>query len=250
MKFKEAVSFFSRLPVGDIPLPNDFKGFFIWFPFVGLIIGAVVAFITGIFAVLIPSFLCGVIGALAWVLLTGGIHLTGVADSADALFCCCRRSNRLEVLYGPRIGTSATISVFFVLAVKTVALTMLAAHYDIANSYDALVHFMFICMGAAGFARCVAFLATKWPLSKNQGLVEKFAKPLLDFDYAIVALLAFIICYFSGVHSAFMIIASAIFTLIMLKIANKRLGGYTSDVLGCITEGVEALVLVSFCLSL
>ena len=52
---------------------------------VGLIIGALVSLALGLAAQLLPASLCGVIGCLVWVAVTGGLHLDGVADCGDCL---------------------------------------------------------------------------------------------------------------------------------------------------------------------
>lgn len=85
MMLRAALAFFTRLPVGSAPLPSSFRGIMIWFPVVGLIVGGLAALLTGVAALRLPAPLCGVLGCLAWVLITGGLHLDGVADCGDGL---------------------------------------------------------------------------------------------------------------------------------------------------------------------
>ena len=39
MKFRAALGFFTRLPVGSAPLPPTFQGVIVWLPAIGLIVG-------------------------------------------------------------------------------------------------------------------------------------------------------------------------------------------------------------------
>ena len=80
MKLRAALGFFTRLPIGSAPLPPTFRGVIVWLPAVGLIVGAVVAAAVKIAGLFLPAALCGVIGCLTWVAVTGGLHLDGVAD--------------------------------------------------------------------------------------------------------------------------------------------------------------------------
>lgn len=43
MKFRTALGFFTRLPVGSAPLPPTFQGVIVWLPAIGLIVGLLAA---------------------------------------------------------------------------------------------------------------------------------------------------------------------------------------------------------------
>lgn len=73
---RAALGFFTRLPIGSAPLPPTFRGVAVWLPVVGLIIGLLISLALGLAAQILPASLCGVIGCLAWVAVTGGCILT------------------------------------------------------------------------------------------------------------------------------------------------------------------------------
>ena len=127
MKFRAALGFFTRLPIGSAPLPPTFRGVAVWLPVVGLIIGALVSLALGLAAQLLPAIglivgllaalavalatlllpaqLGGVIGCLVWVFITGGLHLDGVADCGDGLLVEAPPERRLEIMKDSRLGT-------------------------------------------------------------------------------------------------------------------------------------------------
>lgn len=105
MMLRAALGFFTRLPIGSAPLPPTFRGVAVWLPVVGLIIGALVSLALGLAAQLLPASLCGVIGCLVWVAVTGGLHLDGVADCGDGLIVEAPPARRLEIMKDSRLGT-------------------------------------------------------------------------------------------------------------------------------------------------
>src|SRR5581483_11902098 len=81
-----ATQFLTRVPV---PAVDDFSTDELsrsaaWFPFVGSVLGALVAAVVFVCSHRSVS-LGAVLGLIAWVWLTGALHLDGLADLSDAL---------------------------------------------------------------------------------------------------------------------------------------------------------------------
>ncbi len=123
-----ALQFLTRLPVPGVEdfTPGDLARSAAWFPLVGTIVGGVVAL--AVFTLDHKSaLLAGVVGVLAWVWLTGGLHLDGLADLTDALGASHRNRERfLAVLEDPHVGTFGVVAVVLVLMLKAAALALLA----------------------------------------------------------------------------------------------------------------------------
>jgi len=121
------MQFLTRIPVPGVAdfSPVDLSRSAAWFPVVGLIVGALVALVT--FALGLRShLLAGAVGVLAWVWLTGAMHLDGLADLSDALGASHRDSQRfLAVLADPHVGTFGIVSIVLVLMLKATALALL-----------------------------------------------------------------------------------------------------------------------------
>ena len=114
MKFRAALGFFTRLPVGSAPLPPTFQGVIVWLPAIGLIVGLLAALAVALATLLLPAQLGGVIGCLVWVFITGGLHLDGVADCGDGLLVEAPPERRLEIMKDSRLGTFGGAALFFV----------------------------------------------------------------------------------------------------------------------------------------
>ena len=92
------------------------------FPVVGLFIGA-----CGAGAGLLAGWLFGeplraVAVVVAWMIITWGLHLDGLADSADALFSWRSREKKLEIMKDSRIGTMGSLALISGVLLKVVAL--------------------------------------------------------------------------------------------------------------------------------
>ncbi|WP_414407242.1 adenosylcobinamide-GDP ribazoletransferase, partial [Synechococcus sp. R55.7] len=82
-RFWAALTFYTALPlgwVGDLP----FEGIAAWLPGVGVLLGGILS-LAGILLQIFPNPVRAALLLALWVLLTGGLHLDGVADTADGL---------------------------------------------------------------------------------------------------------------------------------------------------------------------
>ena len=117
--FKIAFSMFSKIPMPQAEWSKEnMKYMFCFFPFIGTAIGAVIMAVacladrTGINPVFVY-----VILTVIPVLITGGIHVDGLLDTADALSSWQERKRRLEILKDSNAGAFAVITacVYFLL---------------------------------------------------------------------------------------------------------------------------------------
>src|SRR5690349_95995 len=100
-----ALAFFTRLPLPARAHGRWRAGMAAWAPVVGLVVGAVAALATWGAAHWLPAGICGIFGVIAWVAVTGGLHLDGVADCGDGLLCAAPdKEKRLEIMRDPRTG--------------------------------------------------------------------------------------------------------------------------------------------------
>ena len=225
-----AVQFLTRVPVPGVTdfSPLDLARSAAWFPFVGLAVGAAVALL--VFALHHRSApLAAIVGVIAWVWLTGALHLDGLADLADALGASHRDPQRFfAVLRDPHVGTFGMVSIVLLLMLKVAALATLTT--------DALLGVPLILawarLGTLGWARWLK------PLKTGHG--EQFAWhiPTGWIVFWTLLLLAASVAVAPALCAAPVVIAAWGGWL------KARLGGMTGDCLGAGVEVTEAALLV------
>ncbi len=273
MKLTHALAFLTRLPVGKQDLKEEARGqnasgeisslhgFLGLAPLVGLIIGTILG--TALFRLhfLFPTSLSPLMACLIWCLLTGGLHLDGLVDSADGLFAETSKERRLEIMKDPRLGAYAGISLFFVLALKSACLAIILNKTKLIDSQSLRLGSLLFCLSLATvLARSLIVLVIKEKNVRKEGLGPSIKEGLSEKDsrsallFGLVFFLIF--CLFSPLFGlsfwqGFFSLALAIMgNIALVRAAKKRLGGLSGDIFGCSIELVECLVLLGLCASL
>jgi adenosylcobinamide-GDP ribazoletransferase len=220
-------------------LPNDWSAgdsgrASVWYPFVGLVIGALtwLAWKGALFA--FPPFVAGIITLVVWVVLTGGLHLDGLADCCDGLFVSAAPERRLEIMKDPHTGAFGVIGLILVLLLKAAALVSLTS----VSGFGILL--------AASLARWCILPAGLLPLARSSGMGADFAEGFRRSFILWGAIIPLAIAIFLGVRGALSALAGIGAAGLVLWQAKSRIGGVTGDVFGMIVEIVETVVLLTF----
>ena len=208
----------------------------VWYPFVGLVIGALTWLVWNGASLVFPSLVAGVITLVVWVALTGGLHLDGLADCCDGLLASVSMQRRLEIMKDPRMGAFGVIGLILVLFLKAAVLTSLTP----ASSFGILL--------AASLARWCILPAGLLPLARLSGtsmgvdFASGFRRSFI-FWGAIIPMVIAILLGLRGILSALAGLGAA---GLVLWLAKSRIGGVTGDVFGLVVEIVEVVVLLTF----
>ena len=112
-----AIGFLTILPVGSgFAFRPERMGCF--FPVVGLLLGIVVAGVDAAARCLWPEPVAALIVVLSLVLLTGALHVDGLADAGDGLFSHRSREQALAIMKDSRVGVMGVVCLISVLALK------------------------------------------------------------------------------------------------------------------------------------
>lgn len=128
--FVVALQFLTILPVQTTQLPDSKTTgqSLLYYPVVGLLIGVMLGGL-GWLTNAIPADLQAGIVLVVWVVLTGGLHLDGLADSADAwIGGFGDRQRTLAIMRDPYCGPAAVVALVLVLLLKYLALAQLLAN--------------------------------------------------------------------------------------------------------------------------
>ncbi len=231
-----ALGFLTSIPVRTpAPQAGDLSRAAIWFPFVGLIIGAILIVAQWIGTRFFSPLLAGALIVVVWIALTGGLHLDGLADCGDGLLAAASRERRLEIMRDPRLGTFGGMVLIMHLLIKTLAVAAVALTAPIA------------LLLAPAMARWLMLFVAQQPSARPGGLGAEFAKGLPKTIWLSAAIIPITLIVLGVPRSILATIAAVLVTLGIIRFARSRLGGITGDVLGMTIEVVEVVVMLVFC---
>jgi adenosylcobinamide-GDP ribazoletransferase len=233
-----AVQFLTRLPT---PSFADFEPGWItraarYFPLVGLLVGGACALVLLAAGQVWNGPLPALLAVAAGVLITGGFHEDGLADTADGLGGGQTPERRLEIMKDSRVGTYGVLALGLVLAIKVAAL----AELPLATAALALV-----AAHGAGRTAAVAVMVLERHVSDRDDAKYKPApdgvRPLELLVAAVLGLWPLALLGWAGLTGA--LVGAALAVMLALT-ARRLIGGYTGDVLGGVEQACELGVLL------
>ncbi|KJJ45874.1 adenosylcobinamide-GDP ribazoletransferase, partial [Escherichia coli] len=128
--FWAMLSFITRLPVPrrwsqGLDFEHYSRGI-ITFPLIGLLLGAISGLVFMVLQAWCGAPLAALFSVLVLVLMTGGFHLDGLADTCDGVFSARSRDRMLEIMRDSRLGTHGGLALIFVVLAKILVLSELA----------------------------------------------------------------------------------------------------------------------------
>jgi adenosylcobinamide-GDP ribazoletransferase len=248
-RFKLALTFLTILParLSTAPQPGDLGRSAFWFPWVGLLLGVMLVAANILFNSIFPPLLSSALVISLWAILTGGLHLDGLADCCDGLLATVSPERRLEILKDPRLGSFGGIGLGLHLLLKTAAIASLAAvpllfippHFSLSISAAPLLL-------APTAARWLILPVARGPMARPGGLGAEFSQSLNPGSLLLSSILPLTMAVLSGLRGFLAVFLAALVTLVVVKLAMRRLGGLTGDVLGLVVELSELTILLVF----
>lgn len=232
-----ALQFLTRLPLPKMAVVEDRERgqSLLWYPIVGLLIGALLVFFAWIL-IDASSLLSAALLLAAWVAITGALHLDGLADSADAwMGGLGSRERSLAIMQDPHCGTGAVVVLVVVLLLKFAALENILAAGDF--------NLLWIAPVLGRLVVPLLFLTT--PYVRPGGLGEALAKNLpRRAAWVVVVISAAVVAGQSEAGFVAVVIAALTFFLLRAMML-RRIQGITGDTAGAMVELVEMAVLVA-----
>lgn len=229
--FGHAVQFLTRLPwpsVADFK-PEDLSRSAGWFPVVGAIIGSIVALALWLGLQASP-WIGALLALVAWVWVTGGLHLDGLGDVADGFGAAHRSPDRfLEVLRDPHVGSFGVMAIGLQLIAKLVLLAEI-------SGFSALLGLVLVPAWARWGTQAWSLAVP--PISSGSG--ERFSwrinRPVVGLQACALALLS--------IWVAPVLLGALLIIPAIAVYWKRRLGFISGDCLGASVEVTETLLLL------
>lgn len=256
---RAALVFLTRLPL-SLPavVPSDLnRRAMDWFAIVGVVVALCGG---GVFALAywagMPASVAAGLCLMAEVLLTGSLHEDGLADVVDGLGGGRDRAHCLAILRDSRIGSYGVVALVLVLGLRAAALVALATPLPVLAAL----------LVAESLSRGIMpLMAVRLPPARSDGLgvthgradsraaLLALGSGLLIAGLALAGLIGAGYRPPSGVEPWHWVLLQAVAVplaagtvlLLLARLALRRLGGYTGDVLGATQQLTATAILLT-----
>lgn len=236
--FLAALQFLTQLPVRIDAQPSEkvIGRSLLYYPLVGVIIGALIAGL-GWLLNSAPALISAALLVTVWVLLTGGLHLDGLADCADAWIGGMGDPEKtLAIMKDPACGPAGVAAILLVILLKFSALHALL----ITDNWIALLL-------AAIIGRTLLptlLLTTPYVRRNGLGYILSACQPR-RMSVIVVATTIIIILLTTRLYGLWLIISATALFLLLRHLMISRIGGTTGDTAGALVEVTETTVLLT-----
>jgi adenosylcobinamide-phosphate synthase/adenosylcobinamide-GDP ribazoletransferase len=253
--FIAALQFLTRLPI-PVQVADDpgvFRRSTVFYPAAGLVIGGMVAGIGYGASFVFPAPVNAALLLCIWVLLTGGLHLDGLMDTADGLLSHRSRERMLEIMKDSRVGAMGVIACVLYLLLKWSLLISLLTPVEAHADSIALWLLALLPVWSRTFLPAAIVW---WPYARQGGGLGQWFRSVRKRHALGAIVLAFAITMV-GLHGSGLFapratmlwsfsMAAAVFMVggICSLLVSRKLGGLTGDVYGALNELLELVLLL------
>ncbi|WP_019960870.1 adenosylcobinamide-GDP ribazoletransferase [Woodsholea maritima] len=232
-----AVQFLTRIPVPSWVghQASDLNACVRYFPWVGASVGLIAGAVFWLAHLVLPGFVAASLAVACAILLTGGFHEDGLADSWDGLGGGVTKARALEIMRDSRVGTYGALALGLSLIIRIGALASLPP----ALGWVALI------VTHASARMIIPSILRFFTYARAEGL----AKPVADdiarhiWIFAVISGLAF--ASFLGLYGLLACLMAHLAGWVMIGLFQRKLGGYTGDGLGAVEQVGEMAALIT-----
>lgn len=230
------LQFLTRLPLPfEVPASQeDFEKGVIYFPVAGMVIGLL---LYGLAVILLPftePLLLAVILMAFEIILTGGLHLDGLADSFDGLFSYRNKERMLEIMKDSRIGSNGVLVLIVGLLLKVAAIHVLVSYQQLLP----LLWYPVIARTSSVFTARIS------PYARKEGMGNFFIGKTTTFQWLNCLLQTVVFTILIQPAAGIAIIVAHISAYMFTKFCESKIDGMTGDTMGANTELQSILLLV------
>lgn len=225
-QFQLALSFLSQIPVGSIasPLPSLGRASWAFAVVGGLIGGVVVCLYLGCLWLGMPDLAAAGIALGGGLVLTGGLHEDGLADTADGFGGGQTTKDVLRIMKDSQVGSYGVLALVIVMLVKAGILTGISWTAEMLVCAILVSAFSRICM--LSVLACLPAARTGGLGQYYEGLTLSSLSPAcvlwMVCSLAVSSEILFVMAIMAGLSAG------------MMALSRRRIGGQTGDVCGAV----------------
>lgn len=234
-----ALQLMTRLPINkeiDVTDERLIRGVSYW-PFVGVITGIIDCIVFVLLSFIVPKSVAAAFAVLCQLCVTGGFHLDGLCDTADAIYSARTRERMLEIMKDSRVGTNGVIAAIFDIGLKILILCQL----------DHPVSAILLAPVAGKCVQGILMYKAHYPREKGLGAsyIGKISGPIMAACFLCGVILIDLVLFLDG--SRWLLLCPVIFGAVALAYRfyiERKIGGMTGDTMGAGNEVTEIVFLL------
>ncbi len=235
-QFLIALQFLTILPI-KIRLEikaKDFGKSLVYFPVAGILIGSLLALILLVFNFL-PHLVTAALVLVGSIIITGGIHLDGFADTCDGFYGSKPKEKILEIMRDSRIGVMGVIGIVGLLLLK----------FSLIVSIPQNILWKALILMAV-FARwCQVWACYTSKYARKEGKAEYFIEYAGKKEFLAGGLFTIVLFLLLMKTKGIILLALSILPIFLfINYIKRRIGGMTGDTIGATSEIAEIAVLL------
>jgi len=242
-----ALQFLTRIPT---PTLHSFEPDWIarsarFYPLVGCLVGGVTGLVFFLTHQVWSGFVSAALAIATGIVMTGGFHEDGLGDTADGLGGGQNPEQRLTIMKDSRIGSYGTLAIWSVLSIKVLALAALPAWTGMLALI--IAHTMaracsVVVMHTFSYARDPE--TSKIKPTPNGVTRSEMLLALLT------GLLTVLILSEDLPHPFIAVVFAMLSSVILARLSQRLIGGWTGDVLGAIEQCAELAIMLGLSMKL
>lgn len=230
----------TRVPINKA-LPceeNDFRRASNFFPIVGLFIGIIQYILCYFLDTAVTAYVMALIVALAEIILTGGFHVDGFADTCDGFFAYKGKDRIISIMKDSRLGTFGCIAI-----VADMLLRVLLLGDIIADSAYSSLYILIIPIIARTY---IAFLSYIGKPAKEEGMGNLFIETVTIREVIVGIVVGMLITFgvLGIIEGLILFITATAVTILFNVYCKSKIGGVTGDSLGANNEIVTIALMI------
>jgi adenosylcobinamide-GDP ribazoletransferase len=263
--FLWVINFLTVIPTGKrwcVIQPKMGNAVF-WFPIIGLLIGFMLTFVYIPATRFFPHLVADAIILIIYIVITGGFHLDGFADTCDGIFGGNTREKRLDIMRDSQIGSYGALCLICTVGLKYACLVSIdpeaVAGLSFISDHKTISDLNPLYLYACEKGKVLLFMCAigRWSqilgaalssYARDEGgtgkiIIENVKIRHALFSAFIPGILIFLFC---GIKGIFIFLITLIVVILFVSYMKKKIGGMTGDTLGALNEISELAVLLSF----
>jgi len=231
--------FFTTVPVPFIEWEGKYFRYIpIVLPMIGLFVGGLGYLLMMLFGMLDTSpILYSIFIIIYFVVITGGLHLDAVMDTADAFFSRRDIDRKLEIMKDSRVGAFAVVSaiIFFLLKFGLI--------HEMLIREKSLLYFIIIPMLSRSFQ---ALMLYNCKYATDEGIAKLYKGVIKKWDQLYIILFNTVVLGFAlslNLKVLPLVIASLLFAIYYKRFSVKQFRGITGDIIGAFLELTEVILI-------